>query len=372
MSSNLPCFSIEYEQGGSSKNRSANIIAANVFENHFKQQGIPTTFSLVGHRGNKLKLGVNNKELYAALMSTDKWPTKINNVNITVIEPKIMPDTFALVVRYVPLQYDEDYVREEIERNLESVENVRRIPYLFQRKTNDFRSIVKDLRGYNSMLKLGRISIRNTCTFCIVTPFLTENRIIFYTRCWCLGHMREKRNLECSCCRICLDSLITGKIHNCSNTARRTRCNGNHHSLSNECEKVIEYRPDLKEQVNSAIAVGKLHRSIPQDCSHPKQPQMKQSEFSPLLSRISQTAPWKHTSEQPLIANNINTSDDTTKILLSINQNILDMKKGTHCIGERSDFIIDKVNQAALNVELHQETLMKLLPTLASLIDEFI
>ena len=124
--------------------------------------------------------------------------------------------------------------------------------------------------------------------------------MIFCTRCWCLGHMREKCNLEYSRCRICLDGLITGKIHNGSNTARGAQCNGNHHLLPNECEKVIEYRSDLKEQVNSAIAAGKLHRSIPQDCVQSKQLQMKQSEFPPLSSRISQNAPWKHTLEQPL------------------------------------------------------------------------
>ena len=72
------------------------------------------------------------------------------------------------------------------------------------------------------------------------------------------------------------------------------------------------------------------------------------------------------------MANNINTSDDTTKILRSINQTILGLKKNTRCIDERLDCINDKVNQTTLDVELHQETLMKLLPTLASLIDEFI
>ena len=169
MSSNLPRFLIEYEQSGSSKNRPSDIIAANAIENHFKQQGIPITFSLVGHTGNNLKLEVNNKESHAALTSIDKWPTKINNVNITVTKPKFIPDAFALVVCYVPLQYDEDYVRKEIERTLESVENVRRIQYRFQRRTTDFRFIVKDLPEYNSMLKLGRISTGTT--FRIVTPF---------------------------------------------------------------------------------------------------------------------------------------------------------------------------------------------------------
>ncbi|CAF4548573.1 unnamed protein product [Rotaria sp. Silwood2] len=119
------------------------------------------------------RLRVNSEESYATLISTDKWPSQINNINITVIKPKFIPDSFALVVRYVPLQYNDEYVKEEIERNLQSAENVRRIQYHFQRRTNDFRFIVKDLREYNSTLKLGRISIGNT--FCTITLFLAEN-----------------------------------------------------------------------------------------------------------------------------------------------------------------------------------------------------
>ena len=105
VSSNLPCFLIEYEQGGSSKNGSSDIVAANTIENHFKQQGSPITFSLVGYTSNKLKLGVNNKESYATLMSTDKWPTQVNNVNIRVIKSKFMHNAFALVVRLGMHQY---------------------------------------------------------------------------------------------------------------------------------------------------------------------------------------------------------------------------------------------------------------------------
>ncbi|CAF1536291.1 unnamed protein product, partial [Adineta steineri] len=60
---------------------------------------------------------------------------------------------------------------EEIKRNLQSAENIRHIQYRFQRRTTDFRFVIKDLDEYNSTLKLGRISIGNT--FCTITPFLT-------------------------------------------------------------------------------------------------------------------------------------------------------------------------------------------------------
>ena len=62
VTSNLPCFLIEYDQVDNSKKQPPDVTAASLIEDHFRQQGISITFSLVGHAGNKLKLGVNNKE----------------------------------------------------------------------------------------------------------------------------------------------------------------------------------------------------------------------------------------------------------------------------------------------------------------------
>ncbi|CAF1337379.1 unnamed protein product [Rotaria sordida] len=297
VSSNLPCFLIEYDQDGNLKNRPSDVLAASIVENHFKQQGILIVFSLVGHTGNKLKLGVNNKESYPTLISTGKWPLQINNINITVIKPKFIPDSFALVVRYVPLQYNDEYVKDEIERNLQSTENVRH------------------LQEYNSALKLGRISIGNT--FCTITPFLAGNRMTYCTRCWCLGHMRDKCEMEHQRCRICLDNIVNGQTHNCSNIPRCAQCNGDHHSLSSVCEKVAEYRSELKEQVNNAISSGKLQRLVPQDHPQPMQFQMQQNDFPSLPSQTPGATPWKLASAQPPKITNMNGSDDTAKMLLS-------------------------------------------------------
>ncbi|CAF3357989.1 unnamed protein product [Rotaria socialis] len=294
VSSNLPCLFIEYEQAENLKNRPSDISAARVIEGYFKQQGIAISFSLVGDADNKLKLGVSNKEAYATLINTDKWSSQVNNINITVSEPKFTPDSFVLVVRYVPLQYHDEFAKEEIKRNLQSVENIRQIQYRFQRRTNDFCFVIKDPDEYNSTLKLGRISIGNT--FCTITPFLTGNRMTYFTRRWCLGRMRDKCNGEYSRCRICLDNLINGQTHVCSNTVRCAQCDGEHHSLSSECEKVVEYRSNLKEQAENALSAGKLQRLVPQDRVQLTEFQLKQNEFPSLPSLMSFTTPWKITS----------------------------------------------------------------------------
>ncbi|CAF5128195.1 unnamed protein product, partial [Rotaria sp. Silwood1] len=80
-----------------------------------------------GWAGRKLKLGENNKVDYATLVATDKWPAKINGVDIEVINPKYAPDTFVLVIRYVPQELDEKFVANEIQRPIASANHTSRI-----------------------------------------------------------------------------------------------------------------------------------------------------------------------------------------------------------------------------------------------------
>ncbi|CAF3872482.1 unnamed protein product [Rotaria magnacalcarata] len=68
----------------------------------------------------------------------------------------------------------------------------------------------------------------------------------------------------------------------------------------------------------------------------------------------------------------MNGSEDVTKMLVSINQNILDMKENTHRNDEKLDRINNKVNPSALDTELHQLTLEKLLPICVSIVCDFI
>ncbi|CAF1410055.1 unnamed protein product [Rotaria sordida] len=131
--------------------------------------------------------------------------------------------------------------------------------------------------------------------------------------------MRDICDLVHPRCRICLNNLIDDQTHDSSNVVRCAQCDGHHHSLSNDCEKVVEYRSKLNEQVNNAISTGKLHRLMPQDRAQSIQFQMKQNEFPSLPSLMSRTTTWKLASAQPSVTTNINESEDSTKMLFSIN-----------------------------------------------------
>ncbi|UJR27023.1 hypothetical protein I4U23_008328 [Adineta vaga] len=370
VSSNLPCFFIEYDQTEDSNARPSDVVAAGIIEDHFKANKISISFSLVGHAGNRLKLGVNDKEIYATLVSTPHWPTQINNIGITIIKPKFIPDSFALVVRYVPAQYSDDFVKGEIEKSIKSMENVRRIQYRFQRKSNDYRFMVKDLREYNSTLKLGRLAIGNS--FCTITPFLTGNKMTFCTRCWCIGHMRNQCEMEHPRCRTCLDNLLDGQTHNCSNISRCAQCQGDHHSLSNACEKIMEYRNELKQQVDEAIAAGKLKRSIPQAGTQQKQCQMNPNEFPALPSISSKPNPWKQQSTQPQTMIDGSMDDEPMKLLHTLNQNMINTQEIIKCIDDKIDQVNSKMEQTRQNIRLHEDIIIKCLQVQNDIIHSFI
>jgi len=84
-----------------------------MIEKHLKEQNVHIQhFSLVGWAKKRLKLGLNNKEDYMALVTIDK------NIPVNIIKPKFIPDCFALVVRYVPRELDSEFVKEEIKRTI--------------------------------------------------------------------------------------------------------------------------------------------------------------------------------------------------------------------------------------------------------------
>ena len=204
-------------------------------------------------------MGVNDKEDYVNLISTREWPSKIMNVPITIEKPKFIPDCFALVIRYILRGMDYEFVKEEISRSIASVVNLKRIQHSYNRKTYDYRFHVQDLQEYNQALNMRYLSIGNVMV--PITRFLEGNKLSYCTRCWRLGHMRNKCLAAMARCRICLQEITDIQRHNCSQQPRCAQCDGNYHSLSSQCESIKAHKKLLKEEVDNALARGVIHRS---------------------------------------------------------------------------------------------------------------
>ncbi|CAF1418711.1 unnamed protein product, partial [Rotaria magnacalcarata] len=109
-----------------------------------------------------------------------------------------MPDSYALVVRYVPLDINQDTVRQQILKTIPAAVGFSSIHYHHrQRPSYDIRFTVRSLEQYQTALELGRLSIGQH--YLRLTTFLTGYRLTYCTACWKFGHMREKCQSSVSC-----------------------------------------------------------------------------------------------------------------------------------------------------------------------------
>ncbi len=144
--------------------------------------------------------------------------------------------------------------------------------------------------------------------------------------------------------------------HLCTNVSKCAQCDGEHHSLYAQCHVIQQYRADLKEGVTKALEYGKLHRNKYTN----QQPgfNMKNQDFPPLNeSKKLQQSPWNRV---PTDACN-NDTLDSTKALLLINENLVEMRKSNKKVERKLEKIYSKINQTALETELHQTTVIKLI-----------
>ncbi|CAF0970197.1 unnamed protein product [Didymodactylos carnosus] len=87
MSSNLPCFLIEFDPSVDRKEISSDITAANLLEQYFSSMNYDITFSLVGHTGNveeetRVLLRVMFREVKMAIAKykTEKWQNFLSTI----------------------------------------------------------------------------------------------------------------------------------------------------------------------------------------------------------------------------------------------------------------------------------------------------
>ncbi|CAF1081698.1 unnamed protein product [Didymodactylos carnosus] len=172
---------------------------------HFKSVNIKLKdkFSLARYVGKQLKLGVRNKEDYFELCQQRAWPLVIQGKQIKVTIPKVIPEHFTLVVRYIPNQINIEQVKDKVKKSAQSADNFRKIVYHYERSTTDYRFTVSDIHEYNGLLTLERIGVFNLIR--PVTQYLPSNKLTYCTRCWELGHMKLQCQHQRPKCKVCLE-----------------------------------------------------------------------------------------------------------------------------------------------------------------------
>ena len=339
---NLPCFTISFDNSAQCPSA---VAASEALYGHFEKKKVQLSnrFSVVRYIGHQLKIGVKDKEDYLKLCDVSVWPAEIQDRKISVTMPKFTPDQFSLVVRNVPQEFAVEHVMKEVKKSATSVDKFRMIVYPYQRRTNDFRFIVSDLKEYNGLINLGHIGVGNK--LCSITPYRPANKITFCNKCWSVGHIRSKCSGTEQKCRFCLQEYKQGHNEICTKQYKCAQCHQEHYSLDANCEVIREYRANLNRAVKKATAEGtiKLPQADTQRSSTTQQFKPTPDSFPPLpgasAQQVYKPTAWKTTAPTPTqIFNQTNSMDMT-------NQELFDK------ICSQLDEKMSKINDQIANLE---------------------
>jgi hypothetical protein len=212
ISNNLPCFFIVFNESVDSIPSSTQVavMLKKLFVNN--QMSIKQLSMCIQAGERRFKFAVGDKADFLSLYNWT-WPDAIEDKKIEIIKPHSLPDCYALVVRYVPLDVNQETVRQEIIKAIPAAVGFSSIHYHHrQRPSYDIRFNVRNLEQYQTAIELGRLAIGHY--YLPVTNFLTGYRLTYCTACWKIGHMRDKCQSPV-CCRKCLVPYINGVKHNC-------------------------------------------------------------------------------------------------------------------------------------------------------------
>ncbi|CAM4985687.1 unnamed protein product [Rotaria socialis] len=188
------------------------------------------------------------------------WSEEIEDKNTEFIKPHTLPDCYALVVRYIPLDINQDTARQQILKTIPVAAGFSSIRYHHrERPSYDIRFTIRSLEQYQNALELGRLSIGQH--YLPLTTFLTGYRLTYCTAC----------------------PYANGVKHSCQDIFNCGQCGGNHYSLDSICPAVKEYREELKLAVDKALALDAIKRSASGEVSRPFQ--QHENDF-PLLNQV--------------------------------------------------------------------------------------
>jgi hypothetical protein len=227
---------------------------------------------------------------------------------------------------------------------------------------------VKDYQEYNSALKLGRIAIGHS--WLSITPFFPGNRLTYCTKCWCIGHLRNRCNVAARC-RVCLEIFTDNSPHVCKNDAKCAQCDGKHHSLDNQCQVIRDYKHRLKEEVEDAINSGKLHRFAPKEQAPTLE--LREQDF-PTLKSVDNRPPrtWNieqgHTTSQPNTTNVL----ETEKALENINSKLSKLLDSNKRVENKVDQLKADLKTVTLDTQLHQAVLIDIITIMKDFIQHYI
>ncbi len=354
ISNNLPCFYIEFDPSADLADTLSCTQVAIMLKKMFINNQLPIKeLSMCVQAGERrFKFAVVDKVDFLTLFRWH-WPNKIENRSVEITKPRSLPNCFALVVRYIPMDVNHEHARLQIISAIPAAVGFSMIKYnQRQRPSYDLRFNVVDIEQYQTALELGRITIGQH--YLPLTNFYTGYQLTYCTACWKIGHMRDKCRAPI-CCRKCLIPYTDGENHMCQgNNLICAQCGGNHFSLDATCPIIRKYKNDLKVAVDKALASGSIRRPPPGEPSRPFHQQPNDfPELNPSHTR-SRSA-WKKA--------------DTDNTQYNLKNEINDIGTAIRALSDTVNRIENKFNQTNKLVEAQDNQIKALNESTIAIID---
>ena len=360
----LPCFHIAFKAASNTNlNLSSTHVAILLKKILADNQLKVTELSMCTQAGERrFKFAVNNKIDFLTLYNWT-WPNEIDKVEIEVTKPRTLPDSLALVVRYIPCDVTTESAKNEIMKAIPAAVSFSTLTYPHrQRSTYDIRFCVLDLQEYQTSLELGRIAIGQH--YLPITTYLPGYKLTYCTACWQLGHVRK----QCSSpvlCRKCLSPFADGTQHFCAdNSVKCAQCHGNHTSMNPVCPIVKQYKHELKLAVDTALANGSIERTIPSKNVTTFRLQSNPTNYPSLPDLQSEVrsnkSAWQTNQARPQTMENDKAAQELTSMIQTL-------KESTDRIEKRLTEVIQQNEQKDTGNELNRKCILAIIDSLHSI-----
>ncbi|CAM2706049.1 unnamed protein product [Rotaria socialis] len=157
----------------------------------------------------------------------------------------------------------------------------------------------------------------------------------------------------------------------CKNEPKCAQCDGNHHSLDNQCQVIKEYKDQLKEDVEDAIQKGLLQRLSLQE----KSPmfEFRDQDFPPLTTSDNHSNKrWNIALPHTTVESNFLRSSDTEKAFESINDNLAKLIDSNKRLENKVDLLSTSTKTVTLDTQLHQAVLADIINIMKDFVQYFI
>jgi hypothetical protein len=200
---------------------------------------------IIGRFGfkNVLLIFARNTETLDELLDKNRWPIRIDGNDYTIKYPRILPETYSLVIKDFQLTWKEKETAIDLHEKYSSLIKFTRLITRDGRPMNIVRADFNSSQQVNKLLNQGEIDINAMKLY--VRPYFAPIKINKCRKCFKHDHFTN----QCASPQLCFRCGQQHSYENgCTNDVKCANCEQQHYSGHPACPVVQQRRKQIAEQ----------------------------------------------------------------------------------------------------------------------------